>query len=1170
MRSLDDIRERAWVVRRECLALGDDLLDGVRCYIKKQHRVSLAPSHPDELQGSSAELQPPVLLYDERLDADRAQLVYVLAHETGHLEFHPRVKRRSYQANAIAAAIYLRRQDVGAVAAYSHKLPEETEAIVFANEMVCPSPEVFRVWRENPGASVETLAQDYGVPESLVAVQLVEALYREALGAAPSATPSTPRAHREDAGQDEAVTHTDGPALILAGPGTGKTHTLVRRAVHALRSSEDKGDNLLVLTFSNEAAEELRLRIGEELSQHADLALERVSVFTFHGFGFYLVRLFRQQLGYETPPTVLDQAGQQEILLDAFAAAGANAIFNLKDPTGSAERAAEHINHLKQRLQTPDTVQAHLDDVASASESASADRQQQALVDLWAEYEARKKALGRVDFTDLIALPIGLLSSDPGALKLVRTQFHRALIDEYQDVSLATGELVRTICLDPDGAVAISPWVVGDPFQGIYTFLGADVRNVTEFEETFGAREINLGQSYRSCRPVTDAVNQLAALMAGDSGAPRTLEPDPGVEPYSDRPVRLASAPTDAAEHEGVADLVAEWLDDDDVQPEDIAVLARRNVDVREIAKALGRRGHATATSGIVTAEGAAGDLAAMLSLSDDPASSVPRLAFALGEHGTSVSDRNAVVQQALDHLRADRDFATLSVSGTAEQQQLVTEMRAAKAAADAGAYSQDAFAAWVALLFESTSYLRRTLDARDTAADGAEAASANLALVELATAFGHAAAYRFSHPKTPPRDARLRFAAHFRRTLARSTPSAIAPRRTPGLIQVMTCHASKGLEFPLVVVAGQRLPGSTRGLSWLPKLPVEPSEGRSDEAAQADALLFVGVSRAERAVAVSYARSPTGSGRPSALPKVLKDWIASETVDQEEWGEVSERDKEVAVGPVWGPPRRRPLRVRGLAAPRESCAIRSYVQNDLDLSFPTPDAELYGAFVGRMRRLVGRVIAASHGRDAPLPPGVVATMLTDVWPVEGFEDHPLGVFYQDTASRLAADLPGALDRSSLALGGRFAPLDLSAAGAEYGVELSSGLAAHFRDVHGAPLGIVLHLGSFLSNLNAGKEVKWGTKSLYRDRVELALLRSFYENTTGEAFQAYVYSVADGELYRFAWPKGQFYPKEVARIGERLAAFARSEFRHVLNSGQCERCGVRIDCPFWIGASEPG
>lgn len=1160
MRSLDDIRQRAWEVRAKCLKGQKSLLDGLIVRIQRHHKITLAPSHPNALEGGEAELQPPVLKYDEGLHADLAKLAYVLAHELGHLELHPRVKRRTYRLNPIAAAIYLRRQDVGAVAAYSHRLPEETEAITFANEMVCPAPEVFSRWREVPGTTLTALAEHFEVSEDLVAVQLTEALYREALGAAPSASDRPPRPHRKDVGQDEAVAHTDGPALVLAGPGTGKTRTLVRHAVHVLRTTRDVGDNLLILTFSNEAAEELRTRIAQELGGYDDLVSDRVTVFTFHAFGFYLVRLFHEQLGFAQPPTVLDVAGQQEVILDAFVASGADALLNLKAPNDSAERAAAHINHLKQRFQTPEWLLTTNDELAVGLDHD--DQKPHALAKLWAEYERRKQELGRVDFADLVFLPTQLMKRDKGVLGLVREQFHRLLIDEYQDVSLATGELVRTVCLDEGGSVEVPAWVVGDPFQGIYAFLGADIRNITEFVDTFRAEEIGLHQSYRSCVPVVEAANKLARLMGGAG----SLVPDPNVMPHGERAVRVAVAPTDAAEHQGVADLVTEWLSDDEVAPEDIAVLARRNVDVREIAKALGTRGISTTTSGIVTAEGAAGDVAAVLTFANDPASALPRLAFALGRLGTSQHDRNTVVARALAHLRAGLLLSNLEMEGSADQQRLTHELLATYSAAEDGAFSQDGFASITTFLFESSLYLRRVLDARDAATEAPDIAQANLALVEIATALGHAAAYRFSHPQTEPRKSRIGFASYFRRTLARSTPSAVAPRRTPGLVQVMTCHASKGLEFPLVVVAGQRLPGTTQRLAWLPPESL-PIQSRPDDEVQADALLFVGLTRAERAVVVSYAHSPTATGRPSKLPKLLKDWIETTDVHTEEWSSVDVAEKSVMVSPVWGSSPDRRVRTRALAKPDKSCSIRSYIQNELGLSFPHPDPELYGVFVGRMRQFIGSLVEASHGRLEPLSREEGLGMLSDAWPITGLKDHRLALFYDVAAKRIAENFPGALDQSGLFLANGFVALDLDGPSTEYGVELSSGLAAHFLDAAARPTGIVFHLGSLAGNLNAkGTGVKWGTAALLRDRVELALLRSYYESTAEQEFQPYVYSFEDGALYAFAWPQKRYYKAEIERLASRISEFARFEYEHVVNHGQCERCSVRIACPFWMGA----
>lgn len=1158
MRSLDEIRERAWAVRAECLGGGRSLLDGLRDLIGR-HGVALAPVHANAIEGGDAELQPPALLYDEALNDDPTRLAYVLAHELGHLEFHPRVRRKNYRANPIAAAIYLRQQDVGAVATYSHRLPEETEAIAFANEVACPSRDVFERWRQGPERTALALAAHFSAPVELVTVQLVEGLYRMALGTAPSAYREGRETSAPNPRQSDAIQHLDGPALIQAGPGTGKTWTLVEHAVRILRDPQVVGDNLLVLTFSNEAAEELRARIGPALSGLPD---ERVGVFTFHGFGYYLVRLFHKDLGYSTPPRVLDEAGQSELILDAFARSESEAIFKLKDPEGAASEAAAHINHLKQRLRTPKWLRDQTASLAAEGDDRY-EAKRLALTDLWEAYEGLKREKGRVDFADLIAIPIDYLRANDKALGLVRSQFQRVLIDEYQDVSLATGALVRTLCLDDDGSVAVAPWVVGDQHQGIYAFLGGDVRNVTGFASEFDAREIGLVQSYRSARPITEAANTLAALMDGRYAPDpeHALVPAPHVEPYSDDPVRVVSALTDAGEYEGVADLVAEWLNDSTVKAEDVAVLARRNADVREIAKAIAHRGHPTTTSGIVTAEGAAGDIVAAMTLADDPESAVARLAMALGPIGLTLQARNETIAQALNHLGQGHSLSTLTVEGTGDQAALASEIRAANQHAAEQIHTADAFLAATSFLFESSLYLRRTIDACD-ADDETIAATASLTLAELATTLGHAAAYRFSHDRTPPREARLRFAAHFRRTLARSTPSAIAPRRSPGFVRVMTCHASKGLEFPLVVVAGQRLPGGFRRRSWLPP---EPEVDGPD---QADALLYVGVTRAERAVVVSFAERATSSGGEIRRPKLLDAWIETGSVTLGTFPEVESVDRSVEIGPLWGTRPDRRVRVRGIA--KDSCSIRGYVQDELRLSFPRPEPSLYGTFVARMRQVVGALFQASHSESSAISEEAALRVLAESWPTPVVEEHRLAPFFDDVARRVAVGWSSALDRSSLTLPAVPLLLDLGAVSHEVGVDLSSGLAAFGRDASGRPVGIVLHLGSLQQLLKKGKhEVGWGAKStdLQRSRPELALLRSYYDSIDDEPFEAYIYSAEDGEIYPFGWPNGRYYAPEVERIGARLSEVADRRYVHEVDLGQCERCGVRVACPYWSGAS---
>jgi hypothetical protein len=336
---------------------------------------------------------------------------------------------------------------------------------------------------------------------------------------------------------------------------------------------------------------------------------------------------------------------------------------------------------------------------------------------------------------------------------------------------------------------------------------------------------------------------------------------------------------------------------------------------------------------------------------------------------------------------------------------------------------------------------------------------------------------------------------------------------------------------------------------------------------------LYVGVTRAERAVAVSYSERATTTGRLSRLPGVLKAWIDSGLVAVESWPSVDHADKSIEIEPLWGLPAQRRVRARAFSKPKDNCSIRGYVQDELGLSFPRPEPGLYGVFVGRMRRLVSALFADSHRDGTPLTEEEALARLDEVWPVPAFEDHPLAPFYDAVARRVATSWSGALDRSVLTLPTDPVSLDLDAVRREAGVELVTGLAAHGRDMEGRPTGIVLHLKSLKSALLKGKdELGWGAKSteVQRTRPELAFLRSYFEATEGEPFQVFLYSVENGKLYRFAWPTGghaRHYTTELDRVGERLRHLAGARYVHEINAGQCERCGVRIACPYWTGAS---
>ncbi|ETW99254.1 MAG: hypothetical protein ETSY2_41280, partial [Candidatus Entotheonella gemina] len=510
-----------------------------------------------------------------------------------------------------------------------------------------------------------------------------------------------------------------------------------------------------------------------------------------------------------------------------------------------------HIGYLKDRLYTPDDFVDALEAWRASEEDPQRDDAAMSFAAIFRAYEVAKQARQRVDFADLIALPQRILAANHALQAAYRSKYQWVMVDEYQDVSRSVAGLLSQLC-GPENP----PWVVGDTRQAIYRFRGAAPENVELFERDFpGAQTFHLDTNYRSSEAILVVANQLAALMAPGHrddateaaywryGSATTSPLEPAVA--------VAQAESDSAQYEGIAVQIDAWLVQG-VSVSDIAVLARRNIDVRDISLALGRHGIRATTSGTATPEGVAGDLAAIVTLTDQPRASLPRLALTLGRGRFDANTINAVIRQALDTLDETFRFDAEGLRG--DDQTLATEMVAVCTGLRAERFSADAFAMMCTFLFDHSSILRRTL---------AEPPSAErmLALSDMVTCLSRAAAYRFLHPEAEPKLSRVRFAQYFRAALCSSTSNATPPKSMPEAVRVMTCHAAKGLEFPYVIVAGQTLPPArgTRSYAWLPP-NLAPS--REEDLQQANALFFVGVTRSQQAVVVTYALSASGSSR--------------------------------------------------------------------------------------------------------------------------------------------------------------------------------------------------------------------------------------------------------------------------------------------------------------------
>ena len=283
--------------------------------------------------------------------------------------------------------------------------------------------------------------------------------------------------------QKEAVFCTEGPLLVLAGAGSGKTRVLTHRIAYLMEEKQVNPWNILAITFTNKAAGEMRERVDKQVEHGA----ESVWVSTFHSMCVRILRRHIEFLGYETNFSIYDTDDQKTLLKQVYK--------NLKiDSRMYKERVVlGQISHAKDRLISPEKF----------LEKAGTDYYQRKVGEIYLEYQKALKKNNALDFDDLIVKCVELLICQPQVLDYYQERFRYIMVDEYQDTNRAQFELVRLLAGKYKNLC-----VVGDDDQSIYKFRGADVGNILSFEESYpGARVIKLEQNYRSTQNILDAAN---------------------------------------------------------------------------------------------------------------------------------------------------------------------------------------------------------------------------------------------------------------------------------------------------------------------------------------------------------------------------------------------------------------------------------------------------------------------------------------------------------------------------------------------------------------------------------------------------------------------------------------------------------------------------------------
>ena len=676
--------------------------------------------------------------------------------------------------------------------------------------------------------------------------------------------------------QLRAVTHDDGPLLVVAGAGTGKTQVITRRIAWLIATRRARPVEILGLTFTDKAADEMQLRVDQLVPYgYTDTAIS-----TFHAFGDRLIREFAFELGLPPDVRVLSRAEVVIFLREHLFDLELDQYRPLGDPTRFLSALATLFSRCKDEDVSPEAYLAHAEwlasqavvaaaeDVSAATETA---RRQLELARAYRRYQDLLAASGFIDFGDQVALALRLVRESAAVRSQIQARFQYVLVDEFQDTNRAQSELVALVA-QPHRNVT----VVGDDDQSIYKFRGAAISNILEFQERYrGARIVVLRRNYRSLQPILDASHRLVRFNDPDrlevrSNISKRLRPERLHE--DPPPVRLEAFATGAEEADWIASEIRRRVERG-APPRDHAILVRANAGADSILRSLNVAGipwRFSGTSGLY-ARPEVRLLLAFLRAVADLTSSVDLYAVAASDvYGLGGADLTAIVNSArrrnrslwdvLEELDRQPGILRLAPETRAAVTKLVTDIRSYVELAHARPAGEVLYA-----------FLRGTGLLAKLAA--AETPVAEEAMENIARFFDIVRAQ-----SALLADDRAIFVARHLQTLveAGDDPATAAVDPDADAVAVLTVHKAKGLEFPVVFLPGlvaDRFPARSRAepLAMPLELARETLPEGDYQLQEERRLFYVAMTRARDELILSHAADYGGSRARRVSPFVLE-----------------------------------------------------------------------------------------------------------------------------------------------------------------------------------------------------------------------------------------------------------------------------------------------------------
>ncbi len=828
---------------------------------------------------------------------------FVIAHEVGHLLL------QGLGAGVMADDAQTLNERAGSgsdsdrtnVAVYSRRERHEQDANLFALELLIPAALLWQRVQE-PAWTIEGLATHFGVSEDALRSQLVNVCCMEP----PSEVPAREAAALPLDDEQRRAVEAALPTLVVAGPGTGKTRTLVGKYLWAIEQGLHPSQ-ILALTFSNKAAEEMQGRILAALHATGTSEAQGVEVTTFHAWGLNFLKRYGHLVGLPPSFRLLNTGDLYVLLYKHLDLLPLQAFKSLHQPGFHLRTLLRSVSRLKDELCEPEAYQGIAEAAALAllaeaeadfggkttksaqKELDKAQRDADKLREVaafYTAYEALLRAEGLVDYGDLIRYPVTLLGHRSVAEQL-HQQVRLILVDEFQDINYASGELVRRLDGGRDRV-----WIVGDPWQSIYRFRGASPVNLASFAQHYPrATQLSLSKNYRSRQPILDASR---ALMSDDplsaTRPPQQAQREDGQEGATvvEEWVIQESSEGSAIAHDILRRVQPEFLpacvawppDQPRPAPQarfgDHAVLCRKHDHAQSIARSLEAHGIPVEWVGSVLDYPEIKDLLAVCALAHSEHGPSFLRAVTLPEHPLDETDLRRLVRAAHRHklslpraARASDVVQQLSTSGQASLDSL--HQIAASLAGE-----MDAWQLLTTYLFRFSQGTRYRIRAAGEGDGDAQQALKRLGQL-LSVALGFV---RQSHAESKDITAFLDY-LHLLQEAGEAPTSR--PSASGDAVQVITAHAAKGLEFPVVyvpfLVDGQ-FPVN-RGTS----LPIAQAAlhplSSADEAGQEERfLLYVAMTRARDRLVLSRLsgaetralqlapRRPRGRDRPLAAPR--------------------------------------------------------------------------------------------------------------------------------------------------------------------------------------------------------------------------------------------------------------------------------------------------------------